>query len=112
MIPKMQQQQLGAGADVCEPAKDGNGTCAHCGKALEGTVRRRFCDNNDRCRIAAYRTKQKAARKARKIYHYQQRNRARALGTFRGYGGPIYDGIPKRFGSMELRNFMNSENEN
>src|SRR5713226_5781691 len=99
MIPKMQPEQIGSGADVCLSAKDGNATCANptCpnrGKPLEGTVRQRFCD--DRCRIAAFRSKQKEARKRRREDHYQRKNRARALGSFRAtYGGPITPGVPR-----------------
>jgi hypothetical protein len=102
------EQQLEA--VVCVSEKDGVTLCEHCG---EGAASGRFCSN--KCRQAAYRKSSpayraylkrlKEARKQRRADHYQRKNRARALGTFRGYGGPLTPGLPK-IGSLELKNYF------
>lgn len=72
-------------------------TCAECGTAFESKSPRHKCCSGA-CRQKAYRRspayrarldQQKAARFERRLYRYQRRNRARALGFDGRYGGPL-----------------------
>jgi hypothetical protein len=47
----------------------------------------------------------KAARAARKAYHYTRKNQARTLGFDGRYGGPVPAGVP-RLSDLKLSNFM------
>lgn len=89
---------------MCLNAKIGNATCAGpgCSNPLTGTARRKFC--SDGCRIASYRITVKNAKLARRLFHYFERNRSRALGVLT-YGGPLNTSVPA-LGQINLKRFL------
>jgi len=100
-------------AAVCLPAKDGVTLCANCGAPFTPQRRTaRYC--GDACRQAAHRKspahaaylrKKRHARANRKTAFYQRKTRDKALGIFRGYGGPTVPGVPQRVTMLELKNY-------
>ena len=110
MIPASDSQNGPTQAVVSPQAKDSvTHLCEECGTV---PARLRFCSN--KCRQAAYRKspahkaqlkKLVDARKRRRENHYAHTNRARALGSFRGYSGPTTPGVP-RLGDLKLSNYL------
>jgi hypothetical protein len=100
-------------AVVCLPAKDSVTLCVSCGAPFVPQRRTaRFC--SEACRQAAHRKssahaeylhKLRAARATRKKIFYHRKTRDKALGTFRGYGGPTVPGVPLRVTMLKLQNY-------
>jgi hypothetical protein len=98
---------------VCLPVKDSVTLCANCGAPFAPQRHTaRFC--SEACRQAAHRKspahaaylrKLRDARATRKKAFYQRKTRDKALGTFRGYGGPIVPGMPSRVTMLKLQNY-------
>jgi len=97
-------------AVVFPPAEDSvTHLCEQCGAA---PARSRFCSG--KCRQSAYRKssahaaqleKLRDARQRRREDHYTRANRARVLGSVRGYSGPTTPGVP-RLGELKLSNYL------
>jgi CDGSH-type Zn-finger protein len=96
-----------ASLDVCQHAENSVTLCP-CGNP----AKKKYC--SDACRQKAYRTsaaflankkRWENARTARRVDHYQRRNRSRALSPVRGYSGPVADGVP-RLGDLNLKNYL------
>jgi len=92
--------QVQAGAHVCPAAIFTTQCCLHCGAALIGTRRKKFC--NDEHRMLYHANRLKVARRARRAEYYQRRDRYRSFGFDGRYGGPIAGGVPY-LGSLTLR---------
>jgi len=99
-------------AEPCLHDKPSVTPCAHIGCTNPAKKNGKFCSNG--CRQAAYRTSPahlknlkrfKNARLKRRADYYQRTNRARALSSVRGYGGPITSGVPV-LGTLNLRNYL------
>ena len=85
--------------------------CAECGVTPIRRKGAKFCSNA--CRQAAYRKSPAHARALKRLADArtlrrktweQRRQRDKALGVFRGYGGPEVSGVPT-LGMLDLRNF-------
>lgn len=89
--------------------------------SIDAQKERNKCDENCMCnacrqrrfrqseqgRAAAQRRNAllKEARANRKIAFYKRKTRDKALGTFRGYGGPAVPGVPQRVTMLRLKNY-------
>jgi hypothetical protein len=91
--------------------------CAECGVTPVSRKGAKFC--RGACRQAAYRKSPAHARSLKRLADArtlrrrtweQRKARDKALGTFRGYGGPEATGVP-RLGMLDLKNFKKPLNE-